>query len=47
MARKGLIELKGGMPIENPVSAVNFLEEQNVRDRVLTPEEFQRMVGLR
>ena len=45
VARKGLIELKGGVPIENPVSAVNFLEEQNVRDRVLTPEEFQHMVS--
>jgi integrase len=44
VARKGLIELKGGVPRENPVSAVPFLDEQNVRDRVLTPEEFQRMV---
>jgi hypothetical protein len=42
--RKGLIELKGGMPSENPVSAIAFLDEQNVGDRVLTPEEFQRMV---
>jgi integrase len=46
VARKGLIELKGGIPIENPVSAVTFLDEQNVRDRVLTPGEFQRMVNI-
>jgi hypothetical protein len=44
VARKGLIELKGGAPTENPVSAVEFLEEHNVRDRVLTPEEFARML---
>ena len=30
--------------MENPVSPVTFLNEQNVRDRVLTPEEFQRML---
>lgn len=46
MARKGLIELKGGLPSDNPVSAVTFLDEQNVRDRVLTPDEFQRMVNV-
>jgi integrase len=45
VARKGLIELKGGAPTENPVSAVEFLEGHNVRDRVLTPEEFARMLG--
>jgi integrase len=44
VAGKGLIELKGGAPIENPVSAVEFLEELNTRDRVLTPEEFARML---
>jgi integrase len=44
VARKGLIELKGGVPTENPVSTVTFLDEQNIRDRVLTSEEFQRMV---
>jgi hypothetical protein len=44
VARKGLIESKGGAPTENPVSAVEFLEEHNVRDRVLTPEEFARML---
>ena len=37
--------LARGRPSENPVSAVKFLDEQNIRDRVLTPEEFQRMVG--
>jgi integrase len=35
-----------GMPGENPVSAVTFLDEQNVRDRVLTPDEFQRIVNV-
>jgi hypothetical protein len=44
VARKGLIELKAGVPSENPVSVVTFLDEQNIRDRVLTPEEFQRML---
>jgi hypothetical protein len=44
VARKGLIELKGGALTENPVSTVEFLEEHNVRDRVLTPEEFARML---
>jgi integrase len=46
VARKGLIDLKGGVPTDNPVSGVSFLDEQNVRDRVLTPEEFQRMVSV-
>jgi integrase len=44
VARKGLIALKAGVPAQNPVSAVKFLDEQNVRDRVLTPEEFQHML---
>jgi hypothetical protein len=46
VARKGLIVLKAGGPPQNPVSAVKFLDEQNVRDRVLTPEEFERMLGV-
>lgn len=33
------------MPPENPVSAVPFLDEQNIRDRILTPEEFERMLN--
>ena len=45
VARKGLIELKNGVPPENPVSAVPFLDEQNIRDRILTPEEFERMLN--
>ena len=44
VASRGLIDLKGGVPTENPVSAVEFLEEHNIRDRVLTPEEFARML---
>jgi integrase len=46
VARKGLIELKGGVPPDNPMSPVEFLDEQNVRSRVLTPEEFQRMLDV-
>ena len=45
VARKGLLPLPGGAPNDNPVSSVKFLDEQNIRDRVLTAEEFQRMVG--
>ena len=45
VGRKGLAHLPGGVSAENPVSTVKFLDEQNVRDRVLTPEEFQRMVN--
>ncbi len=44
VARKGLIELKGGIPAENPTSAVESLDEHNIRDRVLTAEEFDRML---
>jgi integrase len=44
VARKGLIHLPGGVLSENPVSSVKFLDEHNIRDRVLTAEEFQRML---
>jgi integrase len=44
VARKGLVDLKAGVPAENPVSAIKFFDEQNIRNRVLTPEEFERMV---
>jgi integrase len=46
VARKGLIHLPGGAPHENPVSSVEFLDEHNILDRVLTAEEFRRMVDL-
>ena len=46
VARKGLFYLPGGLPSENPVSAIKFFDEQNILDRVLTAEAFQRMVGL-
>jgi integrase len=46
VARKGLLQLPGGLPSENSVSAVKFLDEHNILDRVLTAEEFQRMVDL-
>jgi integrase len=39
------VHLPGGVLAENSVSTVKFFDEQNVRDRVLTPEEFQRMVN--
>jgi integrase len=45
VGRKGLVHLPGGVPAQNPVSGVKFLDEQNVRDRVLTAEEFQRIVN--
>jgi integrase len=44
VARKGLIHLPGGVLSENPVSNVKFLDEHNIRARVLTAEEFQRML---
>jgi hypothetical protein len=44
VARKGLLQLPGGLPSENPVSAIKFLDEHNILDRILTAEEFQRMV---
>jgi len=46
VARKGLIELKGGVPAENPVSSVALLDEQSGRNRILTAAEFQRMLGV-
>jgi hypothetical protein len=36
VARKGLIELKGGVPADNPVSPVKFLDEQNIRTEIPT-----------
>jgi integrase len=44
VARKGLLQLPGGMPDYNPVSSVKFFGEHNIRDGVLTSEEFQRML---
>jgi integrase len=46
VARKGLLHLPGGVPNDNPVSSVKFFEEHNIRDRVLTAEEFRRMLDL-
>jgi integrase len=43
VARKGLIVLQGGVPLENPVSSVSLEREHNERDRVLTAEEFARV----
>jgi integrase len=44
VARKGLLHLPSGVPNENPVSSVKFFDEHNIRDRVLTAEEFHRML---
>jgi integrase len=46
LAVKGVLLLPRGVPPENPVRAVKFLEEHNVRDRVLTAEEFERLVDV-
>lgn len=44
VAMKGLLHLPGGASIENPVSHVKRLYEDNIRDRVFTIDEFQRML---
>jgi integrase len=43
VALKGLIVLKGGLPLSNPAAAVSLERERNERDRVLSGEEFQRI----
>ena len=44
VVRKGLVHLPGRVLNENPISSVEFFAEHNIRDRVLTAEEFQRML---
>jgi hypothetical protein len=46
VARTGLLYLPRDLPSENPVSAIKFCNEQNILQRVLTAEAFQRMVSL-
>jgi integrase len=46
LAHKGVLHLPGGVPAENPLRAIKLLEEQNIRDRVLNAEEFQRLVDV-
>ena len=46
VARKGLIVLKGGVPAENPVTSVSLERENNTRDRVLSREEFDRLMAV-
>jgi integrase len=46
LASKGVLHLPRGVPPDNPVHAVKFLEEQNIRDRILTGEEFARLVDV-
>jgi len=41
VARKGLLVLKGGIPLVNPMAMVSLERERNERDRVLTAEEFR------
>jgi integrase len=43
VGRKGLLHLPGGLPNENPFASVRFIDEHNVRDRVLSAEEFGRL----
>ena len=45
VARKGLIVLKGGVPVENPVISVSLARENNTRDRVLNREEFDHLMA--
>jgi integrase len=45
VARKGLLHLPGGLPHDNPVGRVRFFDEHNIRDRILTAEEFHRMLN--
>jgi integrase len=45
VARKGLLYLPGRVPNENPVSNVKFFDEHNIRDRILTADEFHRMLN--
>jgi integrase len=45
VARKGLIVLKGGIPLTNPVGSVSLEHENNVRDRVLSHEDTKTQEG--
>jgi integrase len=39
-----VLQLPGGVPADNPLRAIKLLQEQNIRDRVLKPDEFHRLV---
>jgi integrase len=43
VACKGLLVLPGGAPETNPLQHVSLEPERNIRDRVLSPEEFDRV----
>jgi integrase len=45
VALKGLIVLKGGVPATNPAAMVSLDREHNERDRVLSYEEFDRLMA--
>jgi integrase len=45
VACRGLMVLKGGMPQDNPMASVNLDRENNERDRVLSKDEFDRLLG--
>jgi hypothetical protein len=44
VARQGLLHRPCRLPSVNPVRGIRFLNGQDIRDRVLTSGEFQRMV---
>jgi integrase len=44
-AKKGLMVFKGGVPVENLVASVSLERENNTRDRVLSREEFDRLLA--
>ena len=44
VAQRGVLVLKGGIPLQNPVaSRLAFAKEHNERDVVLSLEEFDRL----
>jgi len=46
VACKGLRVLPGGIPPTNPLQHVSLEPERHIRDRVLSPEEFDRVVEM-
>jgi integrase len=46
VAKRGMLGLKGGVPLENPVTSRLSFAEDNERDRVLTPDELARLIEL-
>jgi integrase len=46
VAIKGLLVLKGGMPVSNPAAHVSLERETNERDRVFSQSEFQALMDV-